>query len=675
LLALWLGRQDSAVKQRAIAVLLVALTLFVYLQVRHFDFVNWDDPSYLTENANVEAGLDWSNVRWALTTTHSPYWHPLTWLSHMLDVTMYGMDPGWHHVTSLILHIASTLLLFTTLTRMTRSPGSSAFVAAIFAAHPLHVESVAWLAERKDVLSTFFLFVTIWMYVRYVERPSTRRYAAVVAAYALALMAKPMVVTLPFVLLLLDVWPLARVPARHGLTHRTESPARTRNAGSKDPAYIGSKGPASIGPKGPASIGWSRAIVEKLPLLVLALATSVATLIVQKQVGAVASLAALPLGARVVNALVGYLAYVWKTIWPTHLAAFYPFRTYPTWEVALAAALIVTITIVATVYRKRWPYVFVGWLWYVVTVAPVVGLMQAGEQAMADRFMYVPMVGLLIIVAWGGRALLARAGLRTRAIGAIAVALVAACAVAARAQAAYWADSLTLWQHAARVTDANYVAVEKIGEALRDRGQFDEAAANYEQALRLAPANSPIYVAAIQNSLGLVRIRQGRLDEAESHLAAAVRLNPAFAEAQNNYGNALAAQGKYDDAIAHYRAALAVAPAFTEALVGLGGSLVREGRPDDAAVQYREALRLDPQLPQAHNGLGSAFSLQHRDDEAMAEFTRALELKPDLPSAHLNIAIVLLRRNDVAGARRHLDTALAIDPAYEPARNVLARIR
>jgi protein O-mannosyl-transferase len=617
-------------KRLGIVIALIALNVFVYSDVGHFDFVNWDDQSYLTENANVQAGLSWSNVRWALTTSHSPYWHPLTWMSHMLDVTLYGMDPGPHHVTSVIIHTASTVLLFLVFQRMTKATGASAFVAAIFAVHPLHVESVAWLAERKDVLSTFFLFVTIGAYVRYVERPGWRRYVLVIAAYGLALMSKPMVVTLPFVLLLLDVWPLGRI----------------RN--------------------------WRPAVLEKIPLFALALGTSLATFVVQKQVGAVAGLGVLPLPTRVANALVGYVTYVWKTVWPTHLAAFYPFRAQPAWQVWTAAAALAAVTILAIRLRGRHPYLFVGWLWYVVTVAPVIGLMQAGEQARADRFMYVPMIGLLVIVAWNGSP---RARIGTQGSWLMGALIVGACAVTAHAQVEHWTDSVALWQHAARVTEGNYIAYENMGQALRERGQLEEAKANYEEALRLAPGHSPGYEAIIHNSLGLVLVRQGKPDEALRHFAEAVRLSPAFAEAHSNYANGLAADGRFADAIVHYRAALASKPDFTEALVGLGGALLREGRAADAAAQYREALRLDPRLAQAHNGLGGALSLEHHDDDAMAEFGRALELKPDLPSAHLNIALLLLRRNDVAGARRQLETALSIDPSYEPARNALAQLR
>jgi Flp pilus assembly protein TadD len=606
---------------------LVALNLFVYWDVQRFDFVNWDDSTYLTENPNVQAGLSASNVWWALTTGHSPYWHPLTWLSHMLDVTLYGMDPGPHHVTNLIIHIASTLLVFLLLRRMTRDTGPSAFVAAMFAVHPLHVESVAWLAERKDVLSSVLLLVTIWMYVRYVEAPSSQRYLAVAGAYALALMSKPMVVTLPFALLLLDVWPLRR-----------------------------------------------RSIIDKVPLIVLALATSVATFVVQKQVGAVAGLSALPLTLRIQNALLGYVMYLWTTIWPTHLAAFYPLRDIAAWEIAGAAGVLVALTVLAFLARRRYPYVLVGWLWYVVTVAPVIGLMQAGEQARADRFMYVPILGLFIIAAWGGRDVLRRFRVSPRTAVVAAGVLVAVAAWMARAQAATWADSVTLWRHAQRVTDRNYIAYENMGQALREKGELAAAEANYRQALELAPSHSPGYEAVIHNSLGMVLEREGKTAEARDHFASAVKRSPRFAEARNNLANALATDGAFDEAVVHYRAAIELKPEYTEPRVGLGAALLRLKRPAEAIAEYRNAIRLDPGLAQAHNGLGGGLAMEGKDEEAMAEYREALRLKPDLPSAHLNVALLLIKRGEVPEARRHLETALSIDPTYTPALRALQAI-
>jgi len=613
-----------------VLVVLVALNLFVYAGAQRFDFVNWDDPSYLTENANVQQGLSPSNAWWALTTTHSPYWHPLTWLSHMLDVTLYGMDPGAHHVTNVILHIASTLLLFLLLRRMTGDTGPSAFVAALFAVHPLHVESVAWLAERKDVLSSLLLFMTIWMYMRYVGAPSWPRYLAVFGTYALALMSKPMVVTLPFVLLLLDVWPLRRFARR--------------------------------------------SVLEKIPLIALALATGLATFAVQKTIGAVAGLSVLPLTLRIQNAIVGYVMYLWTTIWPTHLAAFYPLRDLGAGEVAAAAALLIGMTVLAVIARRRYPYVLVGWSWFVITVAPVVGLMQAGEQARADRFMYVPIVGLLIVAAWGGRDVLRRFSMAPRMAAGVAAAIVVMAAWAARTQAATWSDSVVLWTHASQVTGRNYVAYENLAQAQRERGQLSDAEGNYRTALALAPAHSPGFEAVIHNSLGMVLEREGKASEAREHFDAAVRSNSGFAEAWSNRGNALAAEGAFDEAIASYRAAIRLKPDYVEPRVGLGAVFLTERRGADAIPEYREALRLDPLLAQAHNGLGAALAMEGNEEAAMNEYREALRLKFDLPSAHVNIALLLIRRGEIPEARRQLETALSIDPGYGPARQALQAI-
>jgi tetratricopeptide (TPR) repeat protein len=616
-----------------IAVGLVLLNLFVFAAVRHFQLVNWDDSTYVSENPTVLGGLSWSSAWWALTTGHSPYWHPMTWLSHLLDVTLFGTDAGAYHVTNLLLHVANTLLVFELFRRTTDAVGRSAFVAAIFAVHPLHVESVAWIAERKDVLSTFFLVLTILAYVAYVRRPAVPRYLAMLVLYALALMSKPMVVTLPVVLLLLDVWPLRRETA------------------------------------------WTRLILEKVPLLVLALATSVATVIIQNRVGAMAALDALPWHLRAANATIGYVAYLWKTVWPTHLAAFYPLFAISPGRVAGAAAALIAVTVAVVASRARYPYLAVGWFWYVITIAPVIGFLQAGEQGMADRFMYVPMIGLLLMVAWGVPDLAKGfVGQRSWLVPAGAMALVVVSAIAARAQVAHWSDSVSLWQHATRVTPESYIAHENLGQALRELGRLEEARASYEKALEHAPARSPGYLAVIQNSLGMVLTREGKTRDALDHFAAAARLNPGFAEAQSNLGNALAAEGRLAEAVERYREAVRLKPEYTEPRVGLGGALLRQGDAAGAIPSYREALRLDPDLAQAHNGLGAALAMEGHDEEAMAQYTEALRLKPDLPTAHLNVAMLLIRKGDVAQARRHLETALSIDPGYVPAQQALKAI-
>jgi protein O-mannosyl-transferase len=626
-----------------VAVALVALNLFIYAAVSRFQLVNWDDSTYVTENPTVLGGLSWSSAWWALTTGHSPYWHPLTWLSHLLDVTLFGTDAGMYHVTSLLLHIGNTLLVFELFRRLTGAGGRSAFVAAIFAAHPLHVESVAWIAERKDVLSTFFWLLTMLAYAGYVRDRSWRRYAVMLVLYALALMSKPMVVTLPAVLLLLDIWPLRRVSAP-GVEGRREET-------------------------------WTRLVMEKVPLFALALATSVATVVIQHRVGAMAGLDALPWTVRAANATIGYVAYLWKTIWPTHLAAFYPLFTISPARVGAAAAVIIAVTAAVLAERRRRPYLLTGWAWYAITIAPVIGLLQAGEQGMADRFMYIPMIGILVMAAWGLPELLETITVRRSwLLPAGASVMVAACAIASRAQTAHWEDSVTLWQHATRVTPESYIAHENLGQALRERGRLDEAEASYERAIVHAPPRSPAYLAVIHNSLGMVLTRKDKPREALEHFAAAVRLNPAFAEAQSNLGNAYVAAGRWPEAIEHYREAVHLKPDYTEPRVGLGGALLKQGRAAEAIPEYREALRLDPALAEAHNGLGAALATEGHDAEAMTEYTEALRLKPDLPTAHLNVAVLLVKRGDLVEARRHLERALAIDPSYTPAIQALRAI-
>jgi tetratricopeptide (TPR) repeat protein len=635
---------------------LILLNLFIYASVRHFELVNWDDSTYVTENPTVLGGLSWSSAWWAMTTGHSPYWHPMTWLSHLLDVTLFGTDAGAYHVTNMVLHTANTVLIFELFRRMTSQTGRSAFVAALFAAHPLHVESVAWIAERKDVLSTFFWALTVLAYAAYVRRPAWTRYAAMLALYALALMSKPMVVTLPALLLLLDFWPLRRVKGQNGDAE-----------GSRD----GRRGER-----------WTRLVLEKVPLLALAMATSVATVIVQHRVGAMAGFEALPWTVRAANATIGYVAYLWKTVWPTHLAAFYPQFAISPGKVAGAALALAAVTVAAIAARRRHPYLLVGWLWYVVTIAPVIGLLQAGEQGMADRFMYVPMIGILVMLAWGAPELarpVMTQGSWAKAhdswlMTAGAVVIIAALAVAARVQVAHWSDSVALWEHAARVTPESYIAHENLGQALRERGRLEEAKASYERALVHAPARSPGYLAVIHNSLGMVLTREGKASEALEHFAAAAGLNPGFAEAQSNLGNALAAAGRLPEAIGRYQEAVRLKPDYTEPRIGLGSAFLSEGNAADAIPQYREALRLDPDLAQAHNGLGGALAMTGHADEAMAQFTEALRLKPDLATAHFNLALLLIKKGDVVEARRHLETALSIDPGYAPAQQALKAI-
>lgn len=573
---------------------LVLLNLVVYASVAHHEFVTWDDPQYILNNPHVTGGLTSANAWWALTSGYASNWHPVTWWSHMLDVEWYGLDAGAHHLTSLALHVASTLLLFGVLRAMTGAFGRSLFVAALFAVHPLHVESVAWVSERKDVLSTTFWMLTLWAYLRYTRQPGTWRYIVVFLALAVGLMAKPMLVTLPFALLLLDVWPLGRVTREN----------------------------------------WRLLAWEKLPLLALAVASSVATIIVQRQGGAVAATTALPLMFRVENALVAYAAYIGRMCWPTGLAAVYPYaKPLPASQIAASLGALLMISALVTVYARQRPYLAVGWLWYLGTLVPVVGLVQVGSQASADRYTYIPLVGLFIIVAWGGRDLLARAPRHPRLVAGAAGLIVAVCAWLAHVQVGYWHDSTALWGHTVEVTTDNFIAQNGLGEALAQRGEAADAV---------------------------------------THFREAVRIDPDFPYAQNNLGVQLRRQHQPVEAVAHFREALRTRPDFPEAHNNLGNALVDAGRVDEAITHYSTALRLRPDYAEAHNGLGSALANSNRLDEATVHFSDAIRLQPHGADAYTNLGMVLARQGKLEAAGRIFSDALRINPNNEIARRFLA---
>ena len=498
-----------------VSLALIVANGIIYAPVRHFPFVNTDDGVYVTANPNVLQGLSWSNVGWALTEARVPYWHPLTFLSHMLDVQLFGTNAGGHHVTSVILHIASTLLLFGLFLEMTGGLWRSAVVAALFGLHPLRVESVAWIAERKDVLSTLFWIATTWAYVRWVRRPVAKRYAAVIVLFGLGLMAKPMIVTLPFALLLLDYWPLERTTFGPNDSRRHAVPVRVL-------------------------------LKEKIPLFALALLASLGTFGAQRQVGAVESLAALPLQLRLANAVVSYVAYVRDLFWPAQLAALYPYpRSVAASAVIVALAILVAVTVLVVVMRRRRPYLLVGWLWYLGTLLPVIGLIQVGPQARADRFTYIPHIGLLMMLVWGIVDLLGRLPRRQVALVPLAAAAVAACTALASRQVGYWRSSAALWEHTLSITRDNGVAHYNYGVMLAAQGRNDDALRHLREAVRLEPD-----FATAHNRLALALDSRGDHSGATAQLAEVVRLMPESAEAHANLGVSLAKEGKTAEAIA-----------------------------------------------------------------------------------------------------------------------------
>jgi tetratricopeptide (TPR) repeat protein len=625
-----------------LVVAVVALTAAVYAPVRGYDFVSIDDPIYITQNPHLRAGLTWSAVSGAFTSTYANFWHPLTLLSLMVDVALFGMHAGPLHVTNVLLHLCSSLALFLALLRMTGAPWRSAFVTALFALHPLHVESVAWIAERKDVLSTLFWMLTLWAWAGYARAGNRWFYGLALFLFALGLMAKPMLVMLPFTLLLLDVWPLGRV-ALNG----------DRTTGGR----LGALG------------DWSPLIREKIPFFALAAASGVAAFVVQQRGGAVADLESLPFLPRVANALVACVTYVVKMFWPSGLSVYYPHpATVAVWPVVGSLAVLVGVSVAVTRLLSRQPWLAVGWFWYLVTLLPVSGLIQVGSHAMADRYTYVPLLGLFVMAAWGVPALVGPGRARQWALGAIATCVVLACAVSARAQVTTWKDSVTLWRHALDVMPDNYFAHNALGLVLSDRSP-EEAADHFAAASRLAPDYPHPH-----NNLGLLLAQQGKMSEAIAQYEEALRYAPDFALAHVNLGNALLKIGRAEPALDHFRTALRLGPRSAVALIGLGNGLMALGRLREATNEFEEALRLDPALAEGHFDLGNAQQRLGHLDAAVGHYRQALHLGADSADLRNNLAVTLQKLGRVDEAMTELREALRRAPESVAAHNNLGSV-
>ena len=630
-----------------VCALLVGATVAVYGQTLRFDFIGYDDPQYVIESAPIRAGLTADGVAWAFRGVHHGNWHPLTTLSYQLDVALHGLRPGGFHLTNVVLHVLNTLLLFAVLRSMTGAFHRSAAVAALFALHPLHVESVAWISERKDVLSTFFGFLAMAAYVAYARRGGPGRYLLATLCLALSLMAKPMLVTLPLVFLLLDYWPLARMGPGRGA-------AGTRS-------------------------GWAHLMplcIEKVPLLALSLAASLVTMMVQRPTPA----EAVPVPLRVANAIVSYVRYVLKTLWPVNLGPLYPHPNlaggvpWTTGQIGAAAALLAVVTAAMVLIRGRRPYALVGWLWYLGTLVPVIGIVQVGSQAMSDRYTYVPLIGLFIVVVWGsvdlgGACAVSRPRLRTRGpwLAALAGVIVLA-ALAARSwhQGRYWRGSIVLLRHAVEVAPNSAIMHTSLGVALDRQGSTDEAIEHYRRALAIDSRFAPAHT-----NLGIAFYGRGELDEALRHHREAIRLEPDSAKAHNNLGIALQASGVLDEAIDHYRRALALNPDFPEAHNNLARALADQGKLDEAMSHYREALRLLPTLAAAHAQLARILHAQGKVDEAIAHYRQAVALDPGDAGAHNNLGFALHVRGERESAIVEYREALRARPAYAEAHNNL----
>jgi Flp pilus assembly protein TadD len=623
---------NSDTKRSVLICLMLALsTSAVYYQAAGFSFVNYDDPEYVQQNPYIKNGITPAVIKWAFTTGYACFWHPVTWLSHALDWQLFGDSPAGHHVVSIILHIANAVLVFLVFKRMTNALWPSAFVAALFALHPMHVESVAWVSERKDVLSSFFWLLTMWAYVGYARRPTVTGYLPVVVFFALGMMSKPMLVTLPFVLLLLDYWPLGRFD-----NHRHKA-------------------------------GGYFLIIEKLPLFAIAAGASVVAFIVQKTGKAIPSGEDFAFPIRLANASISYIRYILKMIWPMRLAMFYPHpgRDVSVLYAVLSAILLLVVTILILLFRKGHRYLITGWFWYIGTLVPVIGIVQVGNHAMADRYSYITLTGLFIIVAWGLPELLGKLHYRKAALWTLSLVVLFALALCAHIQNRHWKNSITLCEHALKVTDNNYKAHFCITLMLIEQGRLDEAIQHCEEAIRINPKCYEAY-----NNLGVALCKAGRMDEAIQCYEGLLELRPDYAITHGNLGAILVSEGRYNEAIEHCRIALETMDTIPMRKF-LGYSLFKLGRFKEAAAEYRKILSAAPNDPNALNDLGGALARSGEFDEAISLCNKALQIKPEHVDAHLNLGFALIGKGQFAEAAKEYEEALLIQPGNAVAHSEL----
>ncbi len=616
-----------------ISLFLTVVTFLVYMQVLDHGFLNFDDTQYVTENSHVNKGLTHEGVIWAFTQPYASNWHPLTWLSHMLDFELYGLNPSSHHLTSLFFHIANTLLLFGVLLKMTGALWRSGMVAALFALHPLNVESVAWIAERKNGLSTFFWFLTLWAYVGYVYKKRKGTYLLVVLFLALGLMAKPMLVTLPFTLLLLDFWPLKRWGCVTASTAKTLMPL----------------------------------IWEKIPLFLLAFGSMVITYKVQKGSGAMRSAELGSLYSRIANALVSYVEYLEKMLWPHGLSVFYPHPgdALPVWKVLVCGCLLAGVTLWVLRVFRRAPYLAVGWFWYLGTLVPVIGIVQVGEQAMADRYMYIPLIGIFIAIVWGLPELMKNA--KQKLLPTLAGAFIFLLMVLTWVQVGYWKNSITLYEHAIAVTEnqtPSFVIVyNNLGHALVKEKRYEEAVTQFQQGLKINPSYSKTH-----NNLGFALNELKRYDQAVAHYQQAINIEANYAETYNNRADKLKQEGKVEASIAYYNEATRFEGDYAEAHFNLGVTRGQQGRTEEAIAQYQRVLEIKPDFTRAYNNLASLLGQQGDLLGAIEYYQQAITLDPGFAKAHNNLGSTLAQQSKYEEALTHFERAVAIDPNYEDAK-------
>ncbi|MBT5633608.1 MAG: tetratricopeptide repeat protein [Nitrospina sp.] len=637
--------EASRILQIAICIFLVAATLAVYWQILDHGFLNYDDSKYVTKNWQVQSGLTLESVKWAFSTEHFAQWHPITWLSHIIDFQLFGSDPSGHHLVSLSIHIANALLLFLVLTRMTGASWQSGFVAAVFALHPFNVESVAWIAERKNVLSTFFWLLTMWSYIRYVEKPSIIRYGLILFFLTIGLMTKPMLVTLPFVLLLLDFWPLGRwkfSQKNRGTIHSEEGVR-------------------------PAKLIW-----EKIPFFIIVIGSSITTFIVTKSGGALQGMEVHSLLVRISNSMVSSVTYLAKTFWPSGLSVFYPHpgNALPAWQVITSIGLLSVISFVAVRWIKSVPYFAFGWFWFLGTLVPVIQIVQTGAHAMADRYAYVPLIGIFIIVAWGLPDLLARWNHREKA-PAIFAGLLIPLMIATSIQVGLWENGITLFKHAIRVTNKKYSDIASthalLANACHRKGELSLAISEFKKSLEI----NPEHLYSLNNLAGTLA-EQGNLEGALLYARKSVSLESDYIPGLVTLGNILEESGELNQAQTYYERVLELESESFENHLNLANVLYKTGDIAEATLHFRETIALNPRLVEAHYNLGNALGQQGQLKEAQEAFEQAITLDEKLPLPHYGLGIIHLRAGQYSKAIKAFEQALTLNPKLEQAQHFLA---
>lgn len=619
-----------------ICIYLVLIVIAVYAQTRGFDFIDYDDDLYVVENEHVKRGLTLEGIKWAFVAHTAANWHPLTLISHMADVEFFGMQPGWHHITNVFFHLTNTILLFVVLSKTTGQKLPSAFVAVLFGIHPLHLDSVVQIAERKDVLSTFFWMMTVWAYSLYTEK--ARRsfyYLASLILYALGLMVKPMLVTLPFTLLLLDYWPLSRIGRSGSWSHQTVP-------------YL---------------------VLEKIPFFLLSAISCIVTFMVQNREGAVQSIKLYTIDIRVANAIVTYLKYIIKTIFPAHLSFYYPHHGMPPlWQTLVSAVTLACISILVVRTLKSHPYLIVGWLWYLGTLVPVIGLVQVGSQAMADRYTYVPLIGLFIMITWGVTSAYNTLSLYKKQLAVCGSLLTTVLMIVAWWQAEFWRDSETLFKRAISVTEKNTTAHLNLGFVFAEQGKIDEALFHYKEVINISPHHEKAH-----HNIGLMYAKKGRLDEAIFHYRYVLKQSPGKEEVVNDLAVALAEKGAIEEAIKEIVHGLDHSEDSGLLLNTLGVLLFRNGNLAEAVRHFKLAIRVQPDYQDARNNLKRMLSPNGKIDQAIEVMESSLKVSPTWGS-YFRLGVLQKIKGDLKTARTNFEKAIVLQPTFAEARDQLALV-